>query len=194
MILFAVLAAVLLTSVPTPASATDANPHHTPTPTATPQPPTPVPPMPPLPVTPTPMPTPEPEPTPLDAYYLPLINWNVQGGGFLPLRTASPAQAGNLWIPYAAKDAIQNSFNLPELEAAQRAIGYDPAIWAEHTSCTLAPGTDPAIELRFAFCEQPARLTPEGEEDWSTYVLYEVDPADGIVKGRFVQSARTVKP
>jgi hypothetical protein len=110
--------------------------------------------------------------------------------------TPARAQDGPaLWLPYVARDA-RRSFTLPELEQAQRNIGYPPEIWAEHTSCTLAPGSNPAVELRFAFCEQAASLTPEGEEDWSTYVLYEVDLADNVVKGRFIQQSaiRTVQP
>jgi hypothetical protein len=194
-ILFVLLAAVLLTATPQAVTATDINSHHTPTPpapTATPQPPTPVPPMPPLPVT--PMPTPEPEPTPLAAYYLPLINWNVQGGGFLPLRVASSAQAGNLWIPYAARDALRNWFTFAELAEAEERVTPPLPFWGEYVDCELLPGSNPDVLIQLWYCTQPYEVDAEGNPIGSTTVYLWFEPATNRVEWVIMSAIRTVQP
>jgi hypothetical protein len=92
-------------------------------------------------------------------------------------------------LPFAANDwQARTYFTLPELEAGQRAAGYPPEQWAEHTVCNLAPNT-PQGALWFDYCEQPWRIDENGDEDWSTTVLYTFDPVTDKVTWKFIQGA-----
>ena len=101
--------------------------------------------------------------------------------------TAMPAQAPGLRLPFAANDwQARIYFTLPELEAGQRAAGYPPEQWAEHTVCELAPNTRRG-ELWFEFCEQPYRIDANGDEDWSFYYRSRFNHVTDTVQAQLFQ-------
>lgn len=64
-----------------------------------------------------------------------------------------PMLPGHVYLPLVASPARQ-WFGQAELEAAQRSAGYDVAVVAEHTVCTLAASAQPPVIVRYSHCLQ----------------------------------------
>ena len=47
----------------------------------------------------------------------------------------------------------QDWFTQPEFEAALAAAGFDPAVWTQHTACTLDDSADAPRVIRYATCD-----------------------------------------
>jgi hypothetical protein len=58
-----------------------------------------------------------------------------------------------LYLPLVSTDG-RTWFDQVDLEAAQRSYGYDPAIVAEHTWCTLDASAQPPSNVRYDHCLQ----------------------------------------
>lgn len=62
-------------------------------------------------------------------------------------------QPYQVFLP-AIRSESRTWFDLAELEAAQRALGFDVAVVAEHTVCALDASAQPPVLIRYEHCVQ----------------------------------------
>jgi hypothetical protein len=65
-----------------------------------------------------------------------------------------PVTVRYTYLPLVAANQPRTWFTPDELSQAQQAAGYDPAVVAEHTVCTLHASTQPPTDIRYSDCLQ----------------------------------------